>query len=50
MRSWFDDPMPEPGGKARRCFAIGRDGIAVLRANQKLLRRLQAGTLLGPES
>jgi PadR family transcriptional regulator PadR len=50
VRSWFDDPTPEPGGKARRCFAIERDGIAVLRTNQKLLRRLQAGTLLEPES
>jgi PadR family transcriptional regulator, regulatory protein PadR len=50
VRSWFDEPTPEPGGKARRCFAIERDGVAALRANQKLLRRLQAGTLLGPES
>jgi DNA-binding PadR family transcriptional regulator len=50
VRSWFDDPTPEPGGKARRCFAIQRDGVAVLRANQKLLRRLRAGTLLEPES
>jgi len=36
--------------QARRCFAIQRDGVAVLRANQKLLRRLRAGTLLEPES
>ena len=50
VQSWFDDPTPEPGGKARRCFAITRDGIAALRAGQKLLRRLQAGTLLGPDS
>lgn len=50
VRSWFDDPTPEPGGKARRCFAIERDGVVVLRANQKLLRRLQSGTLLEPES
>ena len=50
VRSWFDDPTPEPGGKSRRCFAIERDGIAALRANQRLLRRLQAGTLLGPDA
>jgi len=50
VRSWFDDPTPEPGGKARRCFAIERDGIAVLRTNHRLLRRLRAGTLLEPES
>jgi DNA-binding PadR family transcriptional regulator len=50
VRSWFDDPTPEPGGKARRCFAIERDGVAALRAGQKLMRRLQAGTALEPES
>jgi len=50
VRSWFDDPTPEPGGKARRCFKIERDGIGALRANQKLLHRLQAGTLLGPDA
>src|SRR6266542_707788 len=46
VRSWFDDPTPEPGGKARRCFRIERSGVAALRANQQLVRRLQAGTLL----
>jgi DNA-binding PadR family transcriptional regulator len=46
VRSWFDEPTPEPGGKARRCFAIAGSGVEALRANQKLLRRLQAGTLL----
>jgi DNA-binding PadR family transcriptional regulator len=46
VRSWFDEPTPEPGGKARRCFAIARSGLDALRASQKLLRRLQAGTLL----
>jgi DNA-binding PadR family transcriptional regulator len=48
VRSWFDDPTPQPGGKARRCFRIERAGVAALRANQKLLRRLQAGTVLEP--
>ncbi len=46
VRSWFDDPTPEPGGKARRCFRIERSGVSALRANQQLVRRLQAGTLL----
>jgi DNA-binding PadR family transcriptional regulator len=50
VRSWFDDPTPEPGGKARRCFAIERDGVAALRAAQRLMRRLQAGTALERES
>jgi PadR family transcriptional regulator PadR len=46
VRSWFDDPTPEPGGKARRCFQIEQAGIMALRATQNLLRRLEAGTLL----
>jgi PadR family transcriptional regulator PadR len=46
VSSCFDDPTPEPGGKARRCFRIERAGLAALRANQKLLQRLRAGTLL----
>jgi len=46
VRSWFDAPTPEPGGKARRCFRIERAGVAALRTNRDLLRRLQAGTLL----
>ena len=50
LRSWFDDPTPEAGGKARRCFTIERQGVAALRASQKLLRRLQTGTALERES
>jgi PadR family transcriptional regulator PadR len=46
LRSWFDDPTPEPGGKARRCFALERDGLAALRAAQRRLDRLRAGTVL----
>ena len=46
VRSWFDEPTPEPGGKARRCFRIERAGVAALRANQQLLHRLLAGTPL----
>jgi DNA-binding PadR family transcriptional regulator len=46
VESWFNEPTPEPGGKARRCFRIQRAGVAALRANQRLLRRLQAGTVL----
>jgi len=46
IRSWFDEPTPEPGGKARRCFAIQRAGVEALRSNQAMLRRLRAGTPL----
>src|SRR5919106_980215 len=46
IRSWFDDPTPEPGGKARRCFRLERDALMALRAAQRRLDRLQAGTVL----
>ena len=46
VRSWFDDPTPEPGGKARRCFRLERDGLMALRAAQRMVDRLRAGTPL----
>lgn len=46
VSSWFDDPTPEPGGKARRCFRIEREGVAALRAAQRMVDRLTAGTVL----
>lgn len=46
VRSWFDDPTPEPGGKARRCFRLERDGMMALRAAQRMVDRLRAGTPL----
>lgn len=46
LRSWFADPTPEPGGKARRCFALERGGLMALRAAQRRLDRLRAGTVL----
>src|SRR6185436_17588490 len=48
IRSWFADPIPEPGGKARRLFRLERQGLAALRAAQRLMVRLQSGTLLAP--
>ena len=46
VRSHFAEPTPEPGGKARRCFHIERDGIMALRAAQRMVDRLRAGTAL----
>lgn len=46
VASWFDDPAPEPGGKARRCFRLTRDGLSALRAAQRMVDRLRAGTSL----
>lgn len=49
VSSWFDDPTPEPGGKARRCFKLEPQGLKALRATQRMIARLQAGTVLAPE-
>jgi PadR family transcriptional regulator len=46
VRSWFDDPTPEPGGKSRRCFRLERDAMMALRAAQRRLDRLVDGTVL----
>jgi PadR family transcriptional regulator PadR len=53
VSSWFDEQTPEPGGKARRCFRLERDGLMALRAAQRMVDRLRAGTPLqekGPKS
>lgn len=46
VRSWFDDPTPQPGGKARRCFRLEREGLMALRVAQRMIDRLTAGTVL----
>lgn len=48
VSSWFAEPTPEPGGKARRCFRLERLGLAALKAAQRMVARLQAGTVLAP--
>jgi len=50
VSSWFDDPTPEPGGKARRCFKLERHGLDALKAAQRMIAHLQAGTVLAPGS
>ena len=46
VTSRFADPTPEPGGKARRCFRLEREGMAALRAAQRMVDRMRAGTAL----
>jgi len=46
VRSHFAAPTPEPGGKARRCFHLEREGLLALRAAQRMVDRLRAGTAL----
>ena len=47
VESWFSDPTGEPGGKARRLFRILPAGVTALKASQRALQRLSAGTVLG---
>ena len=46
VRSHFAAPTPAPGGKARRCFHLEREGLLALRAAQRMVDRLRAGTAL----
>ena len=46
VRSWFADPTPERGGKAKRYFALRRTGLALLRENTHAVERLLQGTSL----
>ena len=48
VRSWFAEPTPERGGKAKRYFALERAGLAVLRDNTRAVERLVQGTALAP--
>jgi PadR family transcriptional regulator PadR len=48
LRSWFAEPTPERGGKAKRYFALERAGLAVLRAHTRAVDRLRQGTSLAP--
>ena len=48
LKSWFADPTPERGGKAKRCFRLEPEGIRALRASVHAVDRLAAGTRLAP--
>lgn len=43
LESRFSAPVPERGGKARRCFALKPAGVKALRESQRALSRLWAG-------
>jgi DNA-binding PadR family transcriptional regulator len=49
LRSWFGDPTPERGGKAKRCFGVEPAGLRALRTSMQAVDRLAAGTRLAPE-
>jgi PadR family transcriptional regulator PadR len=41
VRSWFADPTPERGGKAKRCFLVTNTGVQALLAAERALARLR---------
>lgn len=49
LESWFGEPTPERGGKAKRCFRLEPAGLRALKASMTALDRLAAGTRLAPE-
>jgi DNA-binding PadR family transcriptional regulator len=49
LESWFGEPTPERGGKAKRCFRVEAAGLRALKASMTALDRLAAGTRLAPE-
>ena len=49
LESWFGEPTPERGGKAKRCFRVEPAGLRALKASMTALDRLAAGTRLAPE-
>jgi DNA-binding PadR family transcriptional regulator len=44
LDSYFADPTPERGGKARRCFRSTEDGLEALKSAQRVLRQMWRGT------
>ena len=49
LSSWFGDPTPERGGKAKRLFKVEAAGLRTLRASLLALDRLADGTRLALE-
>ena len=49
LESWFGEPTPERGGKAKRCFRVEPAGLRALKASMTALDRLAAGTRLAAE-
>ncbi len=43
LESWFTDPTPERGGKAKRCFRLAPQGIDALRRSRRTLQKMWEG-------
>ena len=48
VTSWFADPTPERGGKAKRCFAVTPAGRRALAAAESAVARLRATSTARP--
>jgi DNA-binding PadR family transcriptional regulator len=46
LGSRFSEPLPERGGKSRRCFTLKPAGVRALKESQRVLARLWAGVRL----
>jgi DNA-binding PadR family transcriptional regulator len=43
LASWMSDPMPERGGKARRCVKVTRAGLEMLRESRQVIDQMWKG-------
>ena len=43
VKSWFGDPTPERGGRAKRCFTVSRKGIREVARVQRSYAHLLEG-------
>ena len=43
ISSWLGDPLPERGGKPRRCVKIEQEGLRMLRESRQMMDSLWAG-------
>jgi len=43
LMSWFGDPTPERGGRAKKYFKIDAPGVMALRESQTAIRSLSQG-------
>jgi DNA-binding PadR family transcriptional regulator len=43
VTSWLGDPLPERGGKPRRCVKVEKKGLALLRESRQMMDSLWSG-------
>ncbi len=49
VRSWQGEPTPARGGRAKRCFALRREGARALEAGRRSLEQMWDGLVLDPK-